>query len=135
MILLEPGYWHIHVRLGQLYMSSGRSDEAISEFSIAETLVPTEPNVINRLGAAHYYAGDFPRAAEFFERALQNNQTPSALSNSASVWFLAGDYERAATYYGSGQTWPTLNPKYPVARATPERITSYRCSWRKKIWR
>jgi tetratricopeptide (TPR) repeat protein len=99
MILLEPGYWHIHVRLGQLYMSSGRSDEAISEFSIAETLVPTEPNVINRLGAAHYYAGDFPRAAEFFERALQNNQTPSALSNSASVWFLAGDYERAATYY------------------------------------
>ncbi len=99
IMLLEPGYWHIHARLGELYRRNGRSEEAISAYAYAELLAPNEPTVINGLGAAYYFAGRFADAAELFERSVQENPTSSALSNSASVWFLAGDYDRAAYHY------------------------------------
>jgi tetratricopeptide (TPR) repeat protein len=99
IMLLEPGYWRIHARLGELYVRSGRSENAITAFSMAESLAPDEPSVINGLGAAFYYAGRFADAAARFERSLMENPSSSALSNSASVWLLAGEYGRAAQYY------------------------------------
>ena len=87
-------------RAAKLY-SSGRFDSAILLFLKAEERgAPPEVTAFN-IGNCRYRAGDLPRAAAAYRRAIRLSplENTSALLNLAAVFYRMGEYAEAAATY------------------------------------
>jgi Flp pilus assembly protein TadD len=61
------------MNLGNVYMQTGRFDDALNALESARDRDPDAPEIHNSLGAVHFQRGDYERAAASFERALALN--------------------------------------------------------------
>ena len=70
---MNPRHAAAHETLGDVYYSRENYDQAGQEYAIAAGLVPTRAaELYTRAGAAYEEGGSRPRAADMFEKALQD---------------------------------------------------------------
>jgi len=67
----NPEAWPAHDNLGGVYLVTGRTDEAIEQYSQALMLEPASSTLRSNLGLALMQAGDLPAALGQFQQALQ----------------------------------------------------------------
>ncbi|MDI1243117.1 MAG: FlgO family outer membrane protein [bacterium] len=70
-IEINPGYATAHQWYASLLMIRGRHEDAKAKLKDALAINPMSYNLLSDLAQAHYYAGDYARAAEYGSRALE----------------------------------------------------------------
>lgn len=93
--LADPYRW-----LAQLAAGEGRIDETVRLLEAAHQLDPVDVNVIAFLGRAYLYAGDRPRALEFWERT--RSLVPFRISAHLTEYYLGRrEYAKARETLGA----------------------------------
>ena len=87
------------VRAADQAYRAGRPERAVDLLDDLVAANPDDPDLLERLGAARYRAGDARGAAEAFERAAQASDNPDASFNAGNAWWRAGVLERAKARY------------------------------------
>jgi serine/threonine-protein kinase len=131
---LDPGYWRVHQLLGHFLIQGGRYAEAARSYAEEIARTPENPSAHNNLGAAHYMAGDFEKAAAAWRASLELAPTNGAYSNVGSSYYYLGRFEEAAAMYrkalelapGDHRMWGNLGDAYAQAGRAPEAEAAYR---------
>ncbi len=90
---LNPRYAIAHQWYGGWFSAMGHRNEAIAERKLAQELDPLSPIINFELGLAFYYARDYDRAIEQFQKTLELDQNfPPAQQ------FLPASYEQKGMY-------------------------------------
>jgi serine/threonine protein kinase/tetratricopeptide (TPR) repeat protein/TolB-like protein len=103
----------IHLALGSVYRSSGRTAEAIVELKRALELAPNSDEAYLNLAAAYLASGRSSEAIQNFQKAVELN--PYYWVNHISIgnaYYQLGDYGKAADSY---RRVIELDPKNPYA--------------------
>jgi len=77
----------------------GRYDVAAEEFTRLSLEHPGDVDILQRLGAARYRAGDYDGAARAFDEAAELTDDPDVRFNSGNAHYRAGRLERALERY------------------------------------
>ena len=96
---LDVSYWASFQAMGNYLFNSGRYVEAAEFYQMFVGRAENDATAFNNLGAAYYFAGDFERAADAWDKSLENKPTRAAYSNTGSMYFYLGDFETAAQRY------------------------------------
>ena len=92
-IELNPRYGVAHQWYGGYLEATGRKNEAIAEIKLAQELEPLSLTINFELGMSFYYARDYDKAIEQFQKTLELDQTFPAAHN-----FLPAAYEQKGMY-------------------------------------
>lgn len=95
----DVSYWASFQAMGNFLFRAGRYQEAADFFGMYVSRAKDDATALNNLGAAHYFAGEFERAAEAWDASLALAPTRGAYSNTGSMYFYLGDFEKAANRY------------------------------------
>jgi TolB-like protein/Tfp pilus assembly protein PilF len=113
-IELNPRYPVAHQWYGGYFEALGRREEALAERKLALQLDPLSLVINFELAQAYYYAGDYDRAIQQYEKTLElDNGFPPALQFLPAAYEQKGNYPEAiAKFKGSpvlmkgGEFWP-----------------------------
>jgi eukaryotic-like serine/threonine-protein kinase len=90
----------VHVSLGSVYLTTGKTAQAIEEFSRALLLAPGSDEAYRRLGMAYEVAGNKDKAISTLNRAVEINPYYWLNYNSlGQVYLNNGDYTKALAAY------------------------------------
>ena len=100
-----------HVILGDAHRFRSRGPEAVLEYEKALSLAPSLPDVNYRLGVLQSELHDYAKAAEAFQRELQNNPASADANYSLGAYALSygTDAEEARKYF---EKTLQLNPQH-----------------------
>ena len=98
-IAVDASYWRSFNEMGNFLFFRGRFAEAAEFYQMFVDRVDDDAQALNNLGAAHYLAGDFKKAAEAWDDSIAIKPTRSAYSNTGTMYFYLGDFERAIQRY------------------------------------
>ena len=141
---LDPKFTEAHNALGATYLELGQYDDAIREFELVlkDYLYLTPFYALNNLGRAYYKKGDWPRAIEYYKKALamkpdfglayynlgmvykDNKQTEEAIAamHSAVTYapaFLDAHFQLALLYFDAGKRDQAKKAFEEVVRVAP----------------
>jgi len=90
----------LHYELGNLYLQSDQTNEAITCYSAALKLSPNHPQILLQLGNAYSALGLFAEAVSYFQKATRADPTNAAAHfNLANALRELGKPEQAAASY------------------------------------
>lgn len=121
----EPNYAALHVRLGQLYLRSGKQEEAIRAFQTALTVDPDLSVAERALGRALMSAGRPREALQHLDRALRlsPNDGPTYASLARTLFQLGRRDRARAASENSRRLGPTMRLPDPVVAQVNARST------------
>lgn len=91
--------WAASVAEGDAAYRAGRFQEAIDIFTDLAFERPGDPDVLDRLAAARYRAGDFDGAARAWDRVARQTGDPDAVFDAGNAHYRAGRLEEAIERY------------------------------------
>jgi len=97
-----PNSWRVQNAAGSFYLGQGRPQAAQSRFSVASVLTPKNTTVLNNLGVASLFSGDYSSAARAWNEALLTSDIEDrgqTLVNVGASYFLMRDYISARTAF------------------------------------
>ena len=99
-VMLDPNDGRTHYALGLAYTYHGKLEQALAEFDRAETLAPSDADVLLLIAWSLPQFGEPARAVSLAERALTlNPHYPDWYNQGLSfVFFFAEQYDRAVKY-------------------------------------
>jgi TolB-like protein/Tfp pilus assembly protein PilF len=108
-VQLDPDDGRTHLALGVAYQYHGKREQALAEFDRAETLAPSDADLLLIIAWGILQFGDSARAVSLAERALMLNPHYPDWYNQGLriVYFFGEQYERSVKY--------TLLVKQPLA--------------------
>lgn len=111
-------FWLLHSRVSEVFYHQGNYkrglkmlNEHLKHASEEEALRPNHPDtlaIVHRLGIAFNDLGEYEKALEYFQRALEgrekalgkdHRQTLAAVNNVGNVYYGRGEYEKTLKYY------------------------------------
>jgi len=92
---LRPADWRTHHQLGLFHHGRRDYEAAIKPFQAVVDLTPRSAQALLNLGAAYHGAGRLREAQALYERAVEIEPRPYALSNLAKIYFDEGAYPQA----------------------------------------
>jgi eukaryotic-like serine/threonine-protein kinase len=112
-VRLRPDYWENPTALAMALYRRGRFEEAIVPFTRATELLPSDPLVHARLGAAYHQLGRLDDALRQYREAARLGGTGPAYANIGTILYRQGKFQEALEAYdqslqrrpGSQQTW------------------------------
>lgn len=87
------------VRDADALYRAGRFAEAAEVYTELLATAPDDPDLLGRLAAARYRAGDYTGAARGYQRQAELTQDPDAAFNAGNAWWQAGQLDRALQSY------------------------------------
>ncbi|MBR6126891.1 tetratricopeptide repeat protein [bacterium] len=103
-----PGFTALYCVLGDLYLTTGRFEEAITEYKMAIWLDPFNVAAYKHLCRAYEEQGDYNMAIEIYNKLIvMAPNLPDLYSNLANIYYIKGEFDLAISNY---QTAITLNP-------------------------
>ncbi len=119
-IRLQPGYWAGYNALGAFYARTSRYEEAKAQFHEVIDRSPHNHRGYMNLGSMHYFTGDTENARVMWEESMAVEETHSAASNLATLYFVEERYQDAARMYetalqiddASYMVWGNLGSAY-----------------------
>lgn len=105
--------WRSYNLKATLLIDSGKFKEAIPFLDSALQLTPENEFILNNLGVAYLYLGDYLKSAQYFENGVEIIPTGNGYSNAASIYYCAGDFEKARDMYTQARS--LLPDYYPIS--------------------
>lgn len=103
-----PGFASLYCVLGDLYLSTGYFDDAITEYKMAIWLDSFNIAAHRHLCRAYEEQGDYNQAIEVYTKLISMAPNmPDLYSNLANIYYIKGEFDLAISHY---QTAITLNP-------------------------
>lgn len=100
LVSRQPGSADDFVRRGNIYLDSGKLDEAIADFTEAHRLDPDNKWAMADRGIAHVWKREFDQAAADFAAADSvDPDNPALIRGHALMAELKGDFDTAVTSY------------------------------------
>ncbi|MBO5739273.1 tetratricopeptide repeat protein [bacterium] len=103
-----PGFAPLYCVLGDIYLSTGYFEDAITEYKMAIWLDSFNIAAYRHLCRAYEEQGDYNQAIEIYNKLiLLAPNIPDLYSNLANIYYIKGEFDLAIANY---QTAITLNP-------------------------
>ena len=103
-----PGFAPLYCVLGDIYLSTGYFEDAITEYKMAIWLDPFNIAAYRHLCRAYEEQGDYNQAIEIYNKLISMAPNmPDLYSNLANIYYIKGEFDLAISNY---QTAITLNP-------------------------
>jgi tetratricopeptide (TPR) repeat protein len=126
---LNPNIPILHIELGQVLRATLVYDEAIKEFTLADTLNPDDPNPDLLISRTYATVGEYAKALQYAEQAVENRPTDASLRGNYGVMFYRNFlYEEAAEQLGLVVNGGTTDKGFPIkglALSNDLRIVEY----------
>jgi tetratricopeptide (TPR) repeat protein len=99
-VQIDPNDGETHLALGTAYAYHGKREQALAEFARAETLAPSNADLLLIVAWSIPTFGESARAVSLAERALKlNPQYPDWYNQGLSLTFFFGEqYDRSVKY-------------------------------------
>ena len=105
---IAPGFAPLYCVLGDIYLSTGYFEDAITEYKMAIWLDPFNIAANRHLCRAYEEQGDYNQAIEIYNKLIaMSPNIPDLYSNLANIYYIKGEFDLAISNY---QTAITLNP-------------------------
>jgi len=98
-IELQPGNWRAYNALGALQFSIGEYSAAAESYRRVEYLQPQNFVALGNMATSRMMSGEFEVARDIFERMLEIDATPIALSNLGILYYYLGDFPGSVDYH------------------------------------
>ena len=103
-----PGFAPLYCVLGDIYLSTGYFEDAITEYKMAIWLDPFNIAANRHLCRAYEEQGDYNQAIDIYNKLIaMAPNIPDLYSNLANIYYIKGEFDLAISNY---QTAITLNP-------------------------
>lgn len=103
-----PGFAPLYCVIGDIYLSTGYFDDAITEYKMAIWLDSFNIAAYRHLCRAYEEQGDYNQAIDIYNRLIaMAPNIPDLYSNLANIYYIKGEFDLAISNY---QTAITLNP-------------------------
>lgn len=103
-----PGFAPLYCVLGDIYLSTGYFEDAITEYKMAIWLDPFNVAAYKHLCRAYEEQGDYNQAIDIYNKLISlAPNLPDLYSNLANIYYIKGEFDLAISNY---QTAITLNP-------------------------
>ena len=103
-----PGFAPLYCVLGDIYLSTGYFEDAITEYKMAIWIDPFNIAAYRHLCRAYEEQGDYNQAIEIYNKLISMAPNiPDLYSNLANIYYIKGEFDLAISNY---QTAITLNP-------------------------
>lgn len=103
-----PGFAPLYCVLGDIYLSTGYFEDAITEYKMAIWLDSFNITAYRHLCRAYEEQGDYNQAVEIYKKLIAMAPSiPDLYSNLANIYYIKGEFDLAISNY---QTAITLNP-------------------------
>lgn len=103
-----PGFAPLYCVLGDIYLSTGYFEDAITEYKMAIWLDSFNIAAYRHLCRAYEEQGDYNQAIEIYNELIaMAPNLPDLYSNLANIYYIKGEFDLAISNY---QTAITLNP-------------------------
>ena len=103
-----PGFAALYCVLGDIYLSTGYFEDAITEYKMAIWLDSFNIAAYRHLCRAYEEQGDYNQAIEIYNKLIaMAPNIPDLYSNLANIYYIKGEFDLAISNY---QTAITLNP-------------------------
>jgi len=103
-----PGFAPLYCVLGDIYLSTGYFEDAITEYKMAIWLDPFNVAAYRHLCRAYEEQGDYNQAIDVYNKLIaMAPNIPDLYSNLANIYYIKGEFDLAISNY---QTAITLNP-------------------------
>ena len=103
-----PGFAPLYCVLGDIYLSTGYFEDAITEYKMAIWLDSFNIAAYRHLCRAYEEQGDYNQAIEVYNKLISMAPNiPDLYSNLANIYYIKGEFDLAISHY---QTAITLNP-------------------------
>ena len=107
-IEIAPGFAPLYCVLGDIYLSTGYFEDAITEYKMAIWLDPFNIAAHRHLCRAYEEQGDYNQAIDIYNKLIaMAPNIPDLYSNLANIYYIKGEFDLAISNY---QTAITLNP-------------------------
>ncbi|HSL46342.1 MAG TPA: tetratricopeptide repeat protein [Anaerolineales bacterium] len=118
-IELNPYIPVLHMELGQALRSVGVFEEAVTEFTLANTLNPPDPEPDLLISRTYATMGEFAKALQYAEEAMKNRPTdPSLHANYGVMLYRNFFYEEAAKELGLAINGGLSEEGFPIKPLT-----------------
>ena len=105
---IAPGFAPLYCVLGDIYLSTGYFEDAITEYKMAIWLDPFNIAANRHLCRAYEEQGDYNKAIDIYNNLIaMAPNIPDLYSNLANIYYIKGEFDLAISNY---QTAITLNP-------------------------
>lgn len=105
---IAPGFAPLYCVLGDIYLSTGYFEDAITEYKMAIWLDPFNIAAHRHLCRAYEEQGDYNQAIDIYNKLIaMAPNIPDLYSNLANIYYIKGEFDLAISNY---QTAITLNP-------------------------
>ena len=103
-----PGFAPLYCVLGDIYLSTGYFEDAITEYKMAIWLDPFNFAAHRHLCRAYEEQGDYNQAIDIYQKLISMAPNiPDLYSNLANIYYIKGEFDLAISNY---QTAITMNP-------------------------
>lgn len=103
-----PGFAPLYCVLGDIYLSTGYFEDAITEYKMAIWLDSFNIAAYRHLCRAYEEQGDYNQAIDIYNKLISMAPNmPDLYSNLANIYYIKGEFDMAISNY---QTAITLNP-------------------------
>lgn len=103
-----PGFAPLYCVLGDIYLSTGYYDDAVTEYKMAIWLDSFNIAAYRHLCRAYEEQGDYNQAIDIYNKLIaMAPNIPDLYSNLANIYYIKGEFDLAISNY---QTAITLNP-------------------------
>ncbi len=110
LIKLQPENAHAYNALGYtLADQTDRYDEALTLISKALEFLPDDAYILDSMGWVHYRIGDYEKALEYLERAMELKQDAEIAAHFGEVLWISGNRARAEKVWNRGKIWGPEN--------------------------
>jgi tetratricopeptide (TPR) repeat protein len=120
----------VHVSLGRCYRALNVYDKAVTAFTVANQLNPTDPTPLLYISRVYYTTGAFPKAEQYAQQAVKTNPSDTALRGNLGVmyyrnlkWPLAATELSYVVNGGTDKDGVQITP-FELSADTP-RVTEY----------
>ena len=105
---IAPGFAPLYCVIGDIYLSTGYFEDAITEYKMAIWLDSFNIAAYRHLCRAYEEQGDYNQAIEVYNKLIaMAPNIPDLYSNLANIYYIKGEFDLAISNY---QTAITLNP-------------------------
>ena len=105
---IAPGFAPLYCVLGDIYLSTGYFEDAVTEYKMAIWLDSFNIAAYRHLCRAYEEQGDYNQAIDIYNKLISMAPNiPDLYSNLANIYYIKGEFDLAISNY---QTAITLNP-------------------------
>jgi eukaryotic-like serine/threonine-protein kinase len=97
-VKMQPYDWYNQDQLARAYLKKNRLNDALKHFQEAADRNRTNADLFNSMGIIYSEQGQWPKAIEVYQKALNLKKSAEAYTNLGVAYYYAGQYQKAILF-------------------------------------